>query len=599
MIHFTRCVLEICLKCLSVAGISRGPGEEILRAIWHFKSRLFFLLLLLLFIPFMEFGVLGGIYILLSHEKQGKLVSYLQSHGVCGVFDTICNPDKLAYWIIGGSALLLVLRIGMNLLRGYLLSDLYYGTYVRYAQRLLSAYVNADPRTAQAIDKNRVANAVILEAANFGLVAMELVSMASDLSIAFVLFIGAGFLSPKLLLMSVGLGIFLVFLNRSGYRKALAISRKKLLVQTDMLGHIYDILWGYVPIKLEGGEKRVLKDSSRYLSMGQRWRFDRKWNEVVIKNNTEACLLISLLLVIGVSVVFLRLEAAFLFTFMVLMSRLQKLVLATQDYWMQMKRAIPSLDFVHGLLSGLSTEVSREPGRMSAADLPSPFNVRLEKVNFRYPDGPGVLKDISLDLNEGDRILIQGESGQGKSTLLLLLLGMLSPTEGRILIGGKPLDRETFYGERQRFAYAAPDVYLLRKSLRENLLLAGDFSDKELDEALFKARLNGVVERLEGGLDGPIGENGRNLSLGERQRILLARIFLKNPRLVVMDEATSNLNLEMEEEILRDLMEGLPGDAILVFASHREPKVIPFDRRFTLKEGRLRELAAQQRTMPT
>jgi ABC-type transport system involved in cytochrome bd biosynthesis fused ATPase/permease subunit len=129
---------------------------------------------------------------------------------------------------------------------------------------------------------------------------------------------------------------------------------------------------------------------------------------------------------------------------------------------------------------------------------------------------------------------------------------------------------------RSAVTYLAPNVYLFRGSIRENLCLDIDYPEPEIQRAIDLARLRSVVNRLPEGLDSDIGEDGCHLSLGERQRIMLARIFLKRPLLVLMDEATTNLDLENEAAVLRDLWANIDRNAIVLMVTHRAPVGVDF-----------------------
>ncbi|MBA7698557.1 Vitamin B12 import ATP-binding protein BtuD [subsurface metagenome] len=212
--------------------------------------------------------------------------------------------------------------------------------------------------------------------------------------------------------------------------------------------------------------------------------------------------------------------------------------------------------------------------------------IEARSVDFKY-DQEFILNDVNFEACAGDRILIQGPSGQGKSTFLEILCGILPPSNGVVLYDGNCLDEEFFYKVRPLIAYVSPTVYLFQDTLRENLVMGMPIEEKKLDRALKLSRLDEMVAELPDGLDSFIGIDGDNLSLGQRQRVILARLYLKNPRLVLLDEATANLDLELENQIIENLLSFLDPQSILVMVAHKEPKGMPFNKRFIMENGSL------------
>jgi len=235
-----------------------------------------------------------------------------------------------------------------------------------------------------------------------------------------------------------------------------------------------------------------------------------------------------------------------------------------------------------------------EPGSTEAAELegagPRAASVALtfDDVTFQYEGGAPVLANVNLAFKPGDRVLIQGPSGQGKSTLLFLAAGLLRPTAGSVKINSESLNDDVFYRMRRVVTYLAPNVYLFRGSIRENLCLDVDYPEEEIQRAVDLARLRTVVNRLPEGIDSDIGEDGGQLSLGERQRVMLARIFLKHPLLILLDEATVNLDLDTERAILCDLFANIDPVATVVMVTHRAPVGVDFSATLDLDQHTIR-----------
>ena len=182
--------------------------------------------------------------------------------------------------------------------------------------------------------------------------------------------------------------------------------------------------------------------------------------------------------------------------------------------------------------------------------------------------------------------MIKGNSGVGKSTLINLLCGILEPNSGKIYFEDEELTRQSFFLLRNYIGYSSQDAYLFRGTIKDNISLGLNSTEDEISDAIRKAGLEEFVKRLEGDVSSRLIDNATNISLGERQRLMLARMFLKKPRLILLDEATSNLDLELEDKILKNLIENLPYSTVIM-VTHRAPKNFPFDKKFELRDGKL------------
>jgi ATP-binding cassette subfamily C protein len=195
--------------------------------------------------------------------------------------------------------------------------------------------------------------------------------------------------------------------------------------------------------------------------------------------------------------------------------------------------------------------------------------VRFDSVSFKYEDGAQpALASVKLTIPAGQTTAIVGPSGAGKSTLADLLLGLIVPTEGRVLVDETPLTPGLLPAWRDQIGYVPQDSFHFHDTVRTNLLWARpDASEAELQEALEVAAA-GFVKRLPQGLDTVLGDRGVRLSGGERQRIALARALLRRPAMLILDEATSSLDSENERRV-QDAIERLHGRLTILIITHR------------------------------
>ena len=217
--------------------------------------------------------------------------------------------------------------------------------------------------------------------------------------------------------------------------------------------------------------------------------------------------------------------------------------------------------------------------------------IQLENVSFQYGSArpAGALERINLTIPARQAIALCGSSGAGKSTLADILLGLLTPTTGRVLIDGAELASERVHRWRQSVGYVPQETFLFHESVRANLLWAQpDATESDLRAALRAAAAEEFVDRLPSRLDTIVGDRGVRLSGGERQRIALARALLRRPTLLLLDEATSALD-PVNERLVQDAIARLRGELTLVLIAHRLSTLRMADRIVVLESGRVVE----------
>ena len=203
---------------------------------------------------------------------------------------------------------------------------------------------------------------------------------------------------------------------------------------------------------------------------------------------------------------------------------------------------------------------------------PTPPAIDIRGLSFRYaPDEPWVLRDVDLHIGAGERVALVGPSGSGKSTLLALLLRFWDYEEGSIGVAGHELREMGQDVVRAGLAVVPQDIHLFDATIRDNLAVAdGDASDAEMEAACRIAQLHDVIVALPAGYDTVVGENGVRLSGGERRRLAIARAILKGAPVVVLDEATADLDATTQAALWTALDPWLAERTVLVMA-HEPP----------------------------
>ena len=249
----------------------------------------------------------------------------------------------------------------------------------------------------------------------------------------------------------------------------------------------------------------------------------------------------------------------------------------------QIRQSLVDLETMFSLLHAPGErEGSRPPSlRISGGE------VRFSDVSFRYENGRRILEDVDLRIRAGRSVALIGESGCGKSTLTRLLLRFYRPRSGNILIDGQDIQSVCADSVRRAVGIAPQEAALFHQSIRWNVAFGRpEASLSEIREAVEAVGLDTLVASVSGGLEAVIGERGLNISGGERQRIALARVFLKAPPIVVLDEATSALDTKSEQFVLGNLRKRL-GDRSLLVIAHRLSTVSWCDEISVLNRGRI------------
>jgi ABC-type multidrug transport system fused ATPase/permease subunit len=233
---------------------------------------------------------------------------------------------------------------------------------------------------------------------------------------------------------------------------------------------------------------------------------------------------------------------------------------------------------------------SELPQSDSPAD-PKPFSpaIEFQQVDFAYDAKRPILEDINFKLSPGETLGIAGPTGEGKTTMIKLLLRLYDVTNGQIHISGVDLRNWDLKALRRKIALVSQDTYLFHGNIRENIAYGReDASEAEILAASQQAQLHDFVQSLPDGYDTIIGERGIKLSGGQRQRLSIARAIIKDAPILILDEATSSVDSETERAIQENLDKLVEGRTAIIIA-HRLSTLRNADRILVLRDGRVAE----------
>lgn len=451
-------------------------------------------------------------------------------------------------------------------------------------ERFYRAMIHADWLTLTRLRSSDLTQALIVEIPTIGNATHQLLMLLSVAFIALVQTAIALTLSPLTTLVALASG-FVIALGlghlRNRSRQVGELGHGK---RAEMAAAVNEHLAGMKVAKSHGREgqhfahfQRAMHDIVQHtLRLHRLGTFMTVWLEI------GAVLALSGFVYFAVG----RVDAARLLVLVFIFTRLLSHSTMLQNLWHHIVQSLPAFSATERLREDLVA--AAEP---AAAAAPQPLvlrdGVRFERVSFNYHGGTGThaLHALELVVPARQVTAICGPSGAGKSTLADVLLGLLRPTDGRVLVDRTELAGSLLHEWRRSIGYVSQETFLFHDTVRANLLWARPgATEAELREALRTAAAEGFVDRLPRGLDTAVGDRGVRLSGGERQRLALARALLRRPTLLVLDEATSALDPQ-NERVVQDAIEKLHGELTIVLIAHRLSTLRMADHIVLLSDG--------------
>ena len=225
-------------------------------------------------------------------------------------------------------------------------------------------------------------------------------------------------------------------------------------------------------------------------------------------------------------------------------------------------------------------------------------SILLDNISFSYPGREPLFNGIQLKIKKGEKVALIGKSGDGKTSLLLILLGILRASSGKVVVDNKELADNTNPQYGSLFSYISQQPYILDASIKENVafgIQAVEIDLNRLYEALHQAELFTLVDGLPERIETQIGEKGIRLSGGQRQRLAIARALYTNREILVLDEVTNQLDKETEAEIIKTLQKIAQQNKTILMVTHHRELLPLFDRVLKLENGKLADVTVELR----
>ena len=514
-------------------------------------------------------------------EAEGATATFLTVYQFLGI------PFSLGYIVLGVMVIISVRYTSM-----FVVAWVRVALEKRYVRELqLTAFDHALNARVGYFDEHGsddVLNAIVTQAEYAGKVIRDFIKLFNHVLLA-LMYLGIAFyLAPMLTLFAVGMLGGLTFLVRNVLEPGYTVGDRVAEANEQIQQSAQAGTQGIRDVKLYTKTEDVFDTFSSAVEQFTQSSILLGRNEAAIDNfyNLSAAVVVFALIYVALTFTGLGLSALGVFLFA--MFQLAPEVSRVNNKLYRVEGKLPHLIRTQQFVRELEEHSELDSGDEPAPEPATPIS--FEDVSFSYdPGGEPVLEDVSFTVDRDEFVAFVGQSGAGKSTIVALLARMYEPDEGEIRANGVPIERIDLQEWRSRVAVVRQDPYIFNDTLRRNVMIGDeDASQAKLERACEIAHVTEYLDELPDGYDTELGDEGVRLSGGQRQRISLARALLKDADILVLDEATSDLDTNIEERV-QSAIESMDRDYAIVAIAHRLSTVINADRIYTLEGGEIVE----------
>jgi len=513
-------------------------------------------------------------------QAEGLLAIFITTYRTIGI------PFTLGYVVLGVS-LVMVVRYTTTFAVAWL-REVLRTYYIRDLQdRAFRHALNARVEYFDKEGSDDILNAIVTQTYYAGRVIQRAIQFMEQLFLAGIYFLVALVISPELtLLTGVVLGGFTVFIRRvleSGYdigdKVATANEQRQEAAQAGTQG-IRDVRIFGVADELYEDFRQAINDYTGAQIILRR-------NEAAINKFYNLVVAVSVFVLIYLALTFANLSLGALGVFLFAMFRLGPRLSNVNSQYYKVENDLPhlvrTLEFVDEL------EQYAEPNEATGEAPSEVTDVEFDDVWFSYDGEEDVLQGLNFEVEKGEFVAFVGQSGAGKSTIVSLLARMYEVDQGEIRANGIPINEMDIGEWRNRLSVVRQNPFIFNDTLRYNLTVGNrNVSDSELDRVCEIAKVDEFSEDLADGYNTLLGDDGVRLSGGQKQRVALARALIEDADLLVLDEATSDLDSNLEQQV-QQAIEEMEQEYAIITIAHRLSTVKNADRIYTVEDGKITE----------
>ena len=546
---------------------------------------LFFCLILL---SFLEFIGIGAIPVFMSAILDPQILSSKLNNPF--LLNLINETDKsdLIFYI---SILLIIVFLIKNLF--FVLIIIFQGLLTKRIKLNLSMmvykkYLNLD--YLKLIEKNSsiMIRSLTLDVGNTSVFVLNIINLCREillfLAICFLLFLASPFVS---LVIFVFFGIVSILFFFNTHKKIFKQGQLLQTLSSDKIKIINDTIGSIKEIKIFKLKKFLEKIFFQNSQQFEKYAF----RNYVIKMLPRVILeIVAVLGVVILIISYIKFDQdistllPFLSLVVVSIIRIVPGLNLIQNAIATLKTIMPSYN--HILRELITNDIEKKDENNKKIIIKFEKKISIKNIEFSYPKTKSsALKNISIEINKGDKVGIVGKSGTGKTTLVSIILGLLKPSSGKIIIDNNEIDFSK-YEWNKTAGYVPQEIFLLEDTVKNNITFGFEKENINLDlvkKICKDAQINDFIETLPLKYDTMIGERGYNMSAGQKQRLGIARVLYRNPELLILDESTSSLDNETEKNFIEDVF-NKSKDKTIIFISHRLSALKKCDKIYDLNE---------------
>ncbi|MBE0498209.1 MAG: ABC transporter ATP-binding protein [Campylobacterales bacterium] len=545
-----------------------------------------FLLLLVLFSILISFVEMIGISAIMPFIVVATDFSVIHSNHIFNKLYVFFSFDSSIQFIVVFGIILILFYIArslLNLLYFHLMARFAFGRHHVLANRLFKIYLNLSYQNFLKLNSSALTKVIVTEAHNLTLFLQNFLFVISEIFVAAFIYIALLFVNYKItLLLTIVLAIKILLMTKTITKSIKKAGQSREQMQKDFFEIINRSFQNFQMLKFSTEQDKFLDSFAEASGKYAKANIVNASYAHVPRLSLEAIGFSLIIFIILYLIVKNQEDASsaigLLSVYILALYRLMPSANRILTSYNQMMFYKNSLNIVHENIL-LKTEENQKSEIV--------FTEKFEFVNvsFSYePDKP-VLKNLSFTISKGEHIAIIGESGNGKSTLVNIISGLMHPTEGSILIDNVPLSKDNIVSWRQKFGYIPQNIYLFDGTIAENVAFGRYIDEGKIISVLKQAKIYDFVQS-KGGIYTLVGEGGRQLSGGQKQRIAIARALYDDPEVLILDEATSALDKKVEAEFLNDINSILKHRTVILI-THSTEIIDSSYKKFIINQGKI------------